>query len=282
MQKEKQEKSKGYQKFSTISNPFQLVSYLESTQRDKQYIYHYTTIDRLIRILKSDYFFFSSLGKMNDLLEFEQARSNNKNYYVGSFSREKNEVIAMWGMYGIPWEMGVRLAIPTKQFRKWISKLSHVFEVSKEFKVLNTPIQVNSHQKRICCVSYINDSSTRLDWSNQQLYLKNKPELSNWKNNGEVSGYIKEIAWKYESEVRTIISIENSDQIGSIALPITEDLKKSFSITLSPKFDKQYLNHPHLQSLNFTHSKYNGMIVPRTICSTCIYNYKYKAELQDG
>ena len=80
---------------------------------------HYTTADRLIQIVNGQYLFLS-LGKdMNDLHELTKGSSSMwDKTYIASFAFGQSENIAMWGLYCIPWEQGVRISIDGKLMRR--------------------------------------------------------------------------------------------------------------------------------------------------------------------
>lgn len=255
---------KKYKKFSSILNVEELVKYLGSSQRDKDYIFHYTTIDKLAKILNSKSIRLSNPGSMNDLNEFSGIAL--KDTFLGSFNRDSNESVAMWGMYSIPWEVGVRIAIPTNAFRKWLKDL----KIFKDHKNCD----INLKYKKLINVCYVNESNSKFEWSNQTLYLKNKIELQNWKLNPLLHGYIKDGAWKYESEVRVVITIENEISQNYIDVPLSDEIIKSLKITLSPKFNLNDKTLKILENLNFEDSKYKSIIVPKTVCDSCIYEYE--------
>ncbi len=46
--------------------------------------------------------------------------------YIGSFSYGSSENMAMWGLYGLPWEDAVRLEIPRVFMLNWIKSIEYV------------------------------------------------------------------------------------------------------------------------------------------------------------
>lgn len=152
------------EKFSSISNPKELIGYLESRNCDKDFVFHNTTIKNLNNIHKPKNFQLSSLNKLKDMKESIDNLESSK--YLGSFSRDLNESIAMWGMYSIPWELDVRIALPKKQFRNWIEKKDHVYFLEK--KNQDKEIILSKNQKKIYTVCYANEYNSRFDWSNNE------------------------------------------------------------------------------------------------------------------
>ena len=258
------------EKFSSVSNPKELIRYLESRNRDKDFVFHYTTIHNLNKIYKTKSFRLSSLTKLNDLNESIDNLEFSK--YLGSFSRESNESIAMWGMYSIPWELGIRIAFPKKQFRNWIDKTDHVYFVENQNQ--NKEIILSKNQKKIYTVCYVNENNTRFDWSNTQLYLKNKPDLMDWRNNGELLGYVKEGAWKYESELRVVITLDKDIKPDYVFIPMDNDILNSMIITLGPKFSNKNDLFTDTYHLDIRKSKYTDIVVPKTVCESCKHNYE--------
>ena len=84
---------------------------------DTDYLFHYTTIEKLALILKNRKIRLNPLCNMDDLLEGRAKDLNNlgKFFYVSSWTDENLESIPMWNMY-TKMESGVRIGLPKNPF----------------------------------------------------------------------------------------------------------------------------------------------------------------------
>ena len=266
--KEKKTVRKESKSFSSVMNAQDLKKYLSSAARDKVYIHHYTTIDALSDMLDSNYFVFSNSERTNDIGEFNRHQQHNRKVYSACFSRDSDENVAMWGMYAIPWEIGVRISIPTKELRRWLKEAKDIFIVSEDYH-FSKPHSLIIRDKKIINVCYVNQNNSRLSWSSAQLYTRNKPELENWITNSELVEYIKDEAWKYEAEVRVVLTTDDTIKYSGYALPLTEEFISTWKITLSPKFDAVIPDNIAKNGIRVEQSRFNNLIVPKTICKKC-------------
>jgi hypothetical protein len=72
---------------------------LSQILRDKadshQYLYHYTTVESLYKIIESGAFRFSRIDKVNDPVEGQRAKKSILDYYVSSFTHDTKESIPL-------------------------------------------------------------------------------------------------------------------------------------------------------------------------------------------
>lgn len=82
-----------------------------------EYLYHYTSIDKLALILKNRTIRLNSLNKMDDLQEQKTADVKNigRFIFVSSWTSDSEESIPMWKMYTNPLS-GVRIRMKTNPF----------------------------------------------------------------------------------------------------------------------------------------------------------------------
>lgn len=255
--------------FVKIKTAHDLISYLEDPRRDKDFFYHYTTIDRLQQIIKNKYFVFSGFEIMNDKLEAEIIGNDySNNTFVGSFSRADNEVMAMWGMYAIPWEMGVRIGIPKAHFRKWFKETRSVFEFEKG--ALKEEFSIEKTKQKINAVCYYDKLNNRLDWSNRRLHLKRLTDLLNPDTNNQLYGYVKHKTWAYEEEMRVLIKVDSDRIINQIAIPIPDYIINDLKLVLGPCFEMEDLS---VNNLPFTKSEFTGKVKPKKVCDICKHKF---------
>lgn len=103
-----------------------VVDFLKSNGRSHRCYYHYTDLRAVVGMIKNDKFHLSCGEKMNDGDEIHRGSTNIWSHiYLASFNFGDNENMALWGLYSIPWETGVRIEIPGKAMRAWIDGLKH-------------------------------------------------------------------------------------------------------------------------------------------------------------
>ena len=262
--------------FTKIKTVYDLVSYLDDPRRDKDFFYHYTTFDRLELILKNRTFVLSSFSEMNDRHEEQTIQSEfARSAYVGSFSRADNEVMAMWGMYAIPWEKGVRIGIPKTAFRQWIRELDHIYAFDNY--VIGERYSVSKKQKKINAVCYYDKLNQRLDWSNRRLYLRKLSAFNDIATNPQSNGYVKHKTWSTEEEIRVLIKPDIPNPPIRIVLEIPQDVIDQMVVVLGPNFDFDYYR-TSIESLNirFERSEFTGLINVKDTCKDCRYRIAYE------
>ena len=89
----------------------------------KEYLYHYTSIETLLLILKNKTIAFNSLQNVDDLDETvsEDIEQIGKLCYVSCWTDDDSELIPMWNMY-TPDMKGVRIGLPKFPFKKYYYK----------------------------------------------------------------------------------------------------------------------------------------------------------------
>lgn len=85
--------------------------------KEPEYLYHYTSMEKLALILKYQTIRFNSLDKMDDLQEKETSdlRNIGEFCYVSSWTEDDCESIPMWKMYTDP-KSGVRIKLSSEPF----------------------------------------------------------------------------------------------------------------------------------------------------------------------
>ncbi len=106
---------------SVVYSHEDLQIYLQEKAKESQRLYHYTTYESLICILKNKSFRLSRLDLLNDRAEQKLGNLDNETQnYIMSFTREK-EYVSMWAMYGKPSGIKIRLDFPMKKFVETIN-----------------------------------------------------------------------------------------------------------------------------------------------------------------
>ena len=116
--KSKDKKNEAPTNFPDIETVEGLKLYLDDTAnrlKNSPYLYHYTTVSNVIKMIRGKTWHLGNAAGMNDNLEYKNGdplRWNN--LFFSCFMCEDKESIGMWSMYAQPWEKGVKVALPRK------------------------------------------------------------------------------------------------------------------------------------------------------------------------
>ncbi len=272
--------------FRDISTAEELIKYLsDSAERLKNsgYIYHYTTLPVLIKMIKSKKWHLANAKNMNDRLEYDNGDIERwKNIFFSSFMTEDKESIGMWSMYAQPWEKGIKIAIPSLIARKWIKSIVKLYEVSMgNYETTGRTFEVAKENIKLSSVAYCNtDSRTQKDiveklcWSNvtNTILLSAAHDLS-------LTGYIKDMAWAYEKEIRIRAEFDNTNGFERVAIDLPDDVIDSMTITASPLFEGMLLNEIEKEierQLKIDNSLFAGRLNIKTICQSCDFRKMHR------
>lgn len=271
--------------FKDINNPTDLVLYLcDDAKRlsNSGYIYHYTTLNSLIKIIKSKRWHLAKAADMNDNLEFNNGDMTRwPNIFFSSFMTEDKESIGMWSMYAQPWEKGVKIAIPSTVARNWIHSIIELEEISVlDYAPTGKKVELDNTQLKLASVVYSNtDSLTKKDameklcWSNVvNTNLRSAAHIK------ELTGYVKDMAWSYEKEIRIRGEFNNLEGFDRVAIDLPDEVIDSMIITASPLFEGDLLAElqkvTELQ-LSTDYSLFKERLIIKSICQTCDFKRAY-------
>ena len=255
-------------KFSQIQDAKTLHNFLEKRAQKHKFLYHFTTAKSLVAICKNRTWRFGSAAKMNDLHEFNKKTSFItlwNTIYSTCFSFGDEDNVAMWAMYGIPWEDAVRIRISKEDMQQWQQDI--------EKKKFDTPEYVLTHDKEILlnkikeikvsfhdiCYyqGYIDSRQVLTDcpyperWEHQCTEQCNgcPPKVLRWwdrkshytkecidvRTDGSLVGFVKNSAWAYENETRLMLKIEDLSGLEYIDLPVPISLLKNMQVSIGPR-----------------------------------------------
>lgn len=269
--------------FPDIQTAEQLKIYLDdSTNRLKnsRFLYHYTTVSNAIKILRSKTWHLGNASGMNDRLEYKSGRSLDptrwNNLFFSSFTCEDKENIGMWSMYSQPWEKGVKITLPRKTVINWIKETKNLLVISpRDLQRTREEIIGDGHNVslRLSAVAYSNADSLqgseqeKITWSNTKNYNIRHPMLL-----PELIGYIKNIAWSYEKEVRIKAEFNTNSGIQRVAIPLTDKVIRKMTITAGPLFVgslKDVLLEEAIYEINTEQSIFTGQLNIENPCLKC-------------
>lgn len=222
-----------------------LQCYLQEQTDKAERLYHYTTYESLLCILKNKCFRLSRMDLLNDKAEIKLGKSNEHiRNYIMSFTREK-EYVSMWAMYGKASGIKLRLDFPKEQFSKVINN-NFYFDPQLTNKIpLYNSVDLGHFSKKDYLISDIVYIDKR---SNELRHNENKFSgiVADSYLVGEMSGFIKYDAWEFERETRLKVRLYNN--LNNAEVPrylfagINDNLIQSFHVTFNPWISSEMKN----------------------------------------
>lgn len=187
----------------------------------EKYLYHYTSIDTLLLILKNKTLAFNSLQNVDDLEEAdsEDIDQIGKICYVSCWTNDDSESIPMWNMY-TPNMQGIRIKLKEYPFKKYVYKMGEYFFntdcesyinykslynddkacISSDSPLLKNVIYTEEESKLYPRIKSVIKKTEKLD--NGQININEKIKYS-----FEELGKYKRSNWSFQNEVRYIINM---------------------------------------------------------------------------
>lgn len=252
-----------------------LIDFLETKGQNHNYYYHYTTWDSLEKIITNKTFLLTrgnslSINDQHEALMKGNWSTWNKTY-IGSFAFGAPENMAMWGLYGLPWEDAVRIRIPRKEMLGWKKSIKSVYawDGKKEMgEIMNPKVTLTD-------IVYINgkkhDNDFVLSHNGRHVTIHNSGALKNLDTLPKMTGYIKNYAWHYEDEVRLKIELPHNITYDRIMLKLPQNLIDSISVTLGPYFhwkDNELIEELYANG-KVADSGFTNLVKYRALCSMC-------------
>ncbi len=178
--------------------------------------------------------------------------------------------MAMWGLYGLPWEDAVRISIPKDDMLYWIKNLSSVSLWDNGEQGIVTPSKISLTD--IVYVGGVKGSNDlRLTHNDKSFSISRLNELHKLDENPKMTGYIKNFAWRYENEVRIRVELSRDTGYEKIMLKIPQETIDAIQITTGPYFrwkdDALYQELCRQGKIN--ESGFKNLVRYRAICSMC-------------
>lgn len=187
----------------------------------EEYLYHYTSIETLLLILKNKTIAFNSLQNVDDLEETnsKDIEQIGKICYVSCWTNDETELIPMWNMY-TPGMQGVRIKLVTFPFKTYHYRKGEYYFSNDYTSFINynklyedDKVNISPNSPLLCTVVYTND--------NNKIYPKIKEikEEIEYIENGKIKnttttnysfkdlGKYKRKNWEFQHEVRYIINM---------------------------------------------------------------------------
>lgn len=264
--------------FVKITESQDLIKFLNDSKnrlKNSKCLHHYTTIDNFFKMIKNNCVHLVNAKSMNDQLEYINGDKEIwEKTFFSSFMAGEKESIGMWSMYAQPWEKGVKISIPTSVIQGWVENTKYLYKV-ENYENTDTKIILDkgSCSLGLSSVVYTNVDSlhegeqVKLQWSNKS---NNTIKVTNQFK--ELTGYIKDMAWSYEKEVRIKTEINNISNIDRVSIPLTEEVINKMIITASPLFKGDLIEKIEKEikrSFKSESSLFKKKLNIKTICDTC-------------
>ena len=267
--------------FFKITSADQLLSFLEMKHHD--FYHHFTTIEALNAILRTKKWLMSPAQRMNDQHECTEKGNSRrwKQLVFTCFSFGDEDNMAMWAMYGLPWKQGIRITIPDDAMQQWICELRNTKWRGKE------KVKYISLHDIVYYDGMVDRGDANLLWA--------RGKCKTVKDNGIdiaqaefFTGYVKNSAWKHESESRLMIVLKE-DYVDKICIPIPESVLMRLKICLGPMVEEateqalskilKGVKSQNLQkaiSQNIRRCFFQDKVHFKSICDYCAHTYKLR------
>lgn len=267
------DRKKLYQELKTLKD---LVNFAQISALSHRNFYHYTTIETLEAILSNKTLRLTNANFMNDQQEL---RKGNAQYwdrtYLSCFCYGDSESVAMWTMYSIPWQQGVRISFPRNKFINYLKKIEKIKLINSskylhrdEFEVVLTDVIYTEyserHKSEIIKIDEFPNINSSIVFGDDNISRQS-----------QITGFIKNKAWEYENETRIKIQTNKEYTDKTIEVELDEDLLSSMKVTFSP-WSRDYqaseikMKFPYLLT---SLSKLNGLVKIISKCRNCDADY---------
>lgn len=249
-------------KFSEMSDAKEIVEYLKKVlgrpgmKKETASLFHYSSIEKICKIIDGGYLWLGSTADMNDYLEHVGIQDNS--LYFISFSKAE-ENMGMYKMYA-PGPQGVMMRISFETAEQIKENLprnksgKYLVNVVKKNKVTDEQVEADVYWTSVCYKKLHSDMIQADSVKNNQI----KSPL----NNSDLAGFIKLFGWEYEKEVRLCARVNKQlDRGDKIAIKLPEDF--SPTIVTGPEFVKannKYYAELFKKEIDMRNSAYEGLV----------------------
>ncbi|NLT16266.1 MAG: hypothetical protein GXY11_01420 [Clostridiales bacterium] len=264
-----------------VKTPEELRAYLRAKGSNHRNYLHYTNFAGLIGMVRSGYFHLSSGDRMNDRQELlKGSREVWKNTFIGSFAYGQNENMAMWGLYGLPWEDAVCIIVPGRQMNEWVDSIEEVYLIGDgaTYEPAGKPSEAV-----LTDVAYVGEPQdgefTVRRYDETLRVTEGTPSLRGINESARMTGYIKNDAWHYENEVRLRVHFKHRRGLGAVAVRFPEGLVEKMTVVFGPWAKENAVRRLEARikeilksenGLPGRESGYTGLVSYNTACRYCV------------
>ena len=271
-------------RISGVKSIDDMISFLKEKGRKHENYYHYTSWDSLTKIFQYKTFLLTRGNslKINDQHEALMKGSWEEwnKIYIGSFAFGSSEIMAMWGLYGLPWRDAVRLCIPGDKMIQWLDSIKHIelfddgqiIDYKDDFEIgLNDIVYVGGKKGA---------TPLTLTHYGRSITVSDRFPLYGIDTAKEMTGYIKNYAWQYENEVRLRIRLTHDAGYERISVNVPDDVIDSITVTTGPCFmwknDELYCRL--IDNNRITESGFKNLVKYKELCDMCQHSFTLKTE----
>ena len=254
-------------------------------ERHVRYL-HYTNLDGLIGMLASGFFHLSKGDRMNDRQEPQMGDSGLwTDTFIGSFAFGQNENMALWGLYGLPWEEAVCIRIPQGSMLRWIRGVDRCYKVEETKKYVPLEGTLGLGLNDVAYVTEQAERPIRIYHSLKRATWPIEKEPSEWQAATELTGFLKRDAWRYENEVRIRAVCASAKALDRIAIPIPREIIARATVIFGPwargeniaKMEER-IAETFKKKLRSVKSSYAGLVDYRSLCGYCVHGMFVRRE----
>ena len=252
-----------------------LVSFLKTKGENHKCYYHYTSWDSFLKIFENSSFLLTRGNSLNINDQHEALMKGSwstwNKTYSGSFAYGQSENMAMWGLYGQPETDAIRIAIPRAEMLNWIHGTKEVYIWD------GAPIDSIRADVTLNDIVYVSgeahSGNLLLSHQGKTLETDNIPGLKGVDTAHQMTGYIKNAAWRYENEVRIRVELPYSVGKEKIMIKIPDYVLSAITVMEGPSFvyktdDICKLLHSQYR---IGESAFTGLLKYRSLCSLCAH-----------
>ena len=215
----------------------ELKQYLRQKAKANKRLYHYTTYESIIEIIKNKSFQLTRLDLLNDKAEKSLGfHDDSFENYIISFTQGK-EYISMWAMYGKASGIKLRLDFDNTIFKKLppiIYKNGKTKNTQKIYDAVDL-WDMDNPTVVLSDIGYIDKRANKIKHNTNPFdFSLSKYDLD------LLTGLVKYDAWEFEKETRLKIQLSGDRTLRDYGYPdhiyyvITDELIRSFHITFNP------------------------------------------------
>lgn len=228
-----------------------------------RYYHHYTTLDRVLKMICSRRWVLTRCTclAINDLQEpkkFNDASNVLGKTYIACFGHGTTESAAMWGLYGKSNPFALRIIIPREKMSRWMQEIEFVkgrcgesrmarkalsamtFDSGRSFAV--EPVSAVFGDLVYVAVENDADSDDKrvqrshvVRWEDAKCHCDDD-DLAHVVR--KYPGWIKDIEWYHEKESRLCVRLDKPIKAERISIRIPDYVIEDMRFTLSPWLDK--------------------------------------------
>ena len=228
---------------SDIQSFTDLLTVVYRNREKREKVYHYTSYESLIKILKNRSLRLTRYDLMNDIAEKELSRcEDGDSRYIISFSGQR-ESVALWSLYGKSSSLKIRIEFPLLELLNSIDS-NFYFDSMLQRKIPITSTQ--SVQEDYSKKKFSFSDVVYYDKDKHVFRLQGGPIKNITVEQAMIhrlAGTIKYDAWEYERESRLTVVLHNNHDINGnndlthIYAGLSEQLIKKTTILFSPWID---------------------------------------------